>query len=77
MTPEQRDKKLALIKNQCEILMASFDTVQIFATKVEKEEDHCTAQYAYGNGNWFARYGHVNSWIIAEEFHLSERDERT
>lgn len=64
LTPEQRDKKLALIRNQVNLLMASFDTVHIFATKFEGEN---TSNFQCGDGNWFARYGHIKQWIIQEE----------
>lgn len=70
MTPEQRDKKLELIKNQCNILMASFDSVQIFATKDEGDGENIS-NYIYGGGNWFARYGQVRSWLLRSDYEES------
>lgn len=67
MDNSQRDKKLELIKNQANLLSQSFDSVQIFCTKFEPDNDHATSHYAYGNGNWFTRYGQVREWIVREE----------
>ena len=67
MDNEQRDKKMDLIKNQARLLSQSFDSVQIFCTKFEPERDNDTSHYAYGVGNWFARYGQVREWIVNEE----------
>lgn len=66
MIDEQRDKKLELIKNQVRILMDSFDTVMIFATKHDPESEN-TTMFNQGSGNYFARYGQVKDWINHEE----------
>jgi hypothetical protein len=63
----QRDKKLELIKNQARLLAQSFDSVQIFCTKFEPENEHNTAHYAHGEGNWFTRFGQVRAWLLHEE----------
>lgn len=73
MNDEQRDKKLELIKNQCRVLLESFDTVQIFCSKFEGKPDDNTSHYTYGNGNWFARYGQIKEWTIYEEGKFKER----
>jgi hypothetical protein len=47
-----------------------FDCVQIFATRYDTEgdgEERGTRHVAMGSGNWFARYGHIRSWIIEED----------
>lgn len=41
-------------------LMIHFDTVQIFVTRVD---DGITMGAARGNGNWYARVGHVSCWV--------------
>jgi hypothetical protein len=64
MDDTQRDKKMALIENQCKILMSSFDSVIIFATKYENGD---TAHFVEGDGNWFARYGQVREWVNSQE----------
>lgn len=61
---EVREKKMALLENQAKILMASFDSVQIFCTKYEGED---TANYVYGGGNFMARYGHVRAWLLHQD----------
>ena len=64
MTDEQREKKMALLENQAKLLMQSFDSVQIFCTKYEGED---TANYVFGGGNFWARYGHVRGWILRQD----------
>jgi hypothetical protein len=66
LTDEQRDKKLDLIKNQVKIMMSSFDTVMVFATKLDPETKD-TSQFNFGDGNWFARYGQAREWVAYEE----------
>jgi hypothetical protein len=62
MTPEDKraDKKYALLENQARLMMQSFDTVQVFATKYEGEN---TRHYVFGSGNWYARYGQIRQWV--------------
>lgn len=67
MNPEQRDKKLELIRNQVKILSDSFDSVQIFCTKYEPESEGDTSNYQLGIGNWFSRYGQIKAWLIGED----------
>lgn len=66
LTDEQRDKKLAMIRKQLEFLTPSFDAVHIFATKHDAETGD-TSHFSIGVGNFFARYGHIKSWVNAEE----------
>lgn len=56
----QADKKYALLENQARLLMQSFETIQIFATK---HEGNNTRHYIFGSGNWCARYGQIRQWI--------------
>jgi hypothetical protein len=63
MSPEQKleqlvDKALKELGEHC-------DTVQIFVTahNPEGEKETCTASYARGIGNWFARFGQVVDWL--------------
>jgi hypothetical protein len=51
-------------------LRERFDTVQIFATR---EKGKSTVNVNWGEGNWFARYGHVKLWCIREEHDDMER----
>ena len=67
MTDEQRDKKMELLKNQCRVLLQSFDTVQIFCTKHEAGDDPQTFEYNTGDGNFMARYGQIRAWLLHED----------
>lgn len=61
---EQSVKKLELLKNQCEFLKTSFDTIHIFATKYSDDD---TASFQVGIGNWKARIGQIKDWIIEQD----------
>lgn len=69
---ERGAKRLELLANQCRVLMASFDTVQIFATKAEGGK---TEHFHSGDGNYFARYGQIKLWTLLEEIEPGEDDE--
>lgn len=43
-----------------------FDTVQIFCTRQESGAGG-TVNVAFGQGNWFARFGHVQAWLETEQ----------
>ena len=47
-------------------LMKRFDTVQVFATRYSPD-DGGTVNLNQGQGNWFARYGHIREWLIRTE----------
>jgi hypothetical protein len=66
MDDATRERKLDLIKNQIKILMASFDTIQIFATKYDPTTG-ATSHFSSGDGNYFARYGQVCEWLVRED----------
>lgn len=54
-------------------LMEHFETVQIFVTRVtERDEGGGTMNANYGGGNWFARFGQVDAWLIKEKETLRE-----
>jgi len=42
-----------------------YDTVQIFVTK--QQDDGDTLGNSGGVGNWFARYGQIQEWLILQE----------
>ena len=65
----QSDKKSDLLKNQAKMLMDSFDTVALFATKYNPENGS-TDLFCEGKGNYFARYAQVRDWVIRQEFRL-------
>lgn len=66
MSAEDHDMKL--ITGAVESLGEHFDAVQIFASRGEVDRGDQIAVNVYsGCGNWFARYGKVSNWIVAED----------
>ena len=64
---DPRDVDLERLMDACDRLSAYFETVQIFATKPNKDKDNSTLMFNQGQGNYFARYGQVKDWILREE----------
>jgi hypothetical protein len=69
------------VKAACRVLGEHFDCVQIFASRHEdKYESDGTVNVAYGDGNWFARYGQVVEWMIRQDErtrdHIREENKR-
>jgi hypothetical protein len=58
------NEKLKIIQSHMAQLAEEFDTIQIFCTRKEEEG---TASYFDGAGNWYARYGQIKAWTVAEE----------
>lgn len=68
-----------LLKSRLGDLTHYFDTVQIIATKYDKETD-LTTRFSNGFGNIYARVGAVEFWLkeqqlIAEDFNDDEEEE--
>lgn len=57
---DTHEQDLAKLKNAVARLMEHFDTVQIFVTR---HTANGTVNAHWGEGNWFARRGHVGDWI--------------
>lgn len=67
MTEEEvMDRDKEIIQSHVAQLMEHFDTVQIFCTR-HSEELEGTVRVQWGGGNYYARYGQVNKWLIEEE----------
>ena len=62
---EKRD--LDLLKSHATRLAEHFESVQIFCTRHMPSEVDGTITAAWGEGNWFARYGSVREWVVKEE----------
>ncbi len=58
---------LERVKAACRTLGDYFDTVQIFATRHEAFKHDGTVNVAYGEGNWFARYGLIAEWMLRQD----------
>lgn len=61
------------VKQACQVLIEHFDTVQIFVTRHEPEQEGGTVNVAYGEGNWFARYGFICDYMIRQDEHTRRR----
>jgi hypothetical protein len=49
------------------VLAEHFDTVQVFATRHEAGQEDGTISVQKGLGNWFARYGQVQEWLVTND----------
>lgn len=61
MTEEEQDLKL--LEDACDKLGEYFDSVQVFATRHDSNDDG-TVIVNWGSGNWCARRGQVSEWLI-------------
>lgn len=57
-------EELAFLEKHCASIGEHFDTVQIFVTRFDAEQGTCNA--SYGSGNWFARRGQIQDWLVKE-----------
>ena len=62
---EYNDQLLDIVKQKVNELLPLCDSVQIFITKRQDNEN--TMSMNWGEGNWFARYGQVKAWTIKSE----------
>jgi hypothetical protein len=63
---EDEDRDMAILDSHVAQLCEHFDTVQIFVTR-QNGEENVTMTADKGNGNWYARYGQVREWITKQE----------
>ena len=70
-TEDQAKADTELLERHVNQLAGHFDTVQILVTRVETSEDK-TRGLTRGGGNWFARYGQMREWMLAEEARMKE-----
>lgn len=57
------DHDLEIVREAIDRLMEHFDSVQIFATRYESDNDGNTVSVKMGSGNWFSRYGVIHEWL--------------
>ncbi len=73
MEEEETYRLLGIIDKCVAQLSEHFETVQIFTTKspVDYKKDGLepgdTPAFNRGTGNWFARYGQVDEWLICQK----------
>lgn len=69
---------IALVKKHVAALGEHYDSVQIFVTRLNGGD---TIRVSSGEGNWYARFGHVTHWLELQkeaarnEAHSEEDDE--
>lgn len=61
------DPDVDRVQAAIDLLSEHFDTVQIFVTVYKGDDDSTTHTIARGNGNWYARYGQVASWVVRQD----------
>lgn len=71
-----KEEDIERVKNAINTLVEHFDAVQIFASRHEPETEDGTVHVNLGRGNWFARFGHVRTWLVKEEEFFRERQRR-
>lgn len=69
----EADADFQMVREHVNALAEHFDSVQIFCTRHEGSMD-ATVNVHLGSGNWFARYGFVQNWLIRQD--ESERSSR-
>ena len=59
------DPNVKRVQDALDQLGEHFDTVMIFVT-LHSGNDVGTIAISRGSGNWYARYGQVQEWIVKE-----------
>lgn len=62
---EELDK--AVVNDAIQKLSEHFDTVQVFTTRYEPNNEGNTIGLQMGQGNWYARFGHIKEWVSKQD----------
>ena len=62
-----QDSDLALVKQAVDFLKEHFEAVQVFVSRDDSDRLGGTTNCNMGSGNYYARYGQVSLWVIAQE----------
>lgn len=62
-----QSEDLDKVRKAVEVLSEHFDTVHVFVTRYEGGEDYGTVNIQMGYGNWFARKGQVEQWLVKDD----------
>lgn len=60
------DGDMEMVRRKAQDLMEHFDTVHIFCTRHNPGDDN-TSTISHGRGNYFARRGQIQDWVIVQE----------
>lgn len=74
---KSEDQDMKRLEEACQVLSEHFDSVQIFVTRCEMGVEDGTVNANFGTGNWFARFGQVQNWMLKaqERIKLEVRSE--
>jgi hypothetical protein len=61
------DEAKALVGKHASELSEFFDSCRIFVSWPHADDAHRTLTFDSGRGNWFAQYGQIRQWVIAED----------
>lgn len=61
-----KDETKAFVSKHAAQLAEHFEAVRIFVSW-SSDDGESTRTYDTGCGNWFAQYGHIRNWLLAEE----------
>lgn len=61
------DEAKAFVAKHASALAEQFDSCRIFVSWPHADDAHRTLVYDTGRGNWYASYGQICQWVIAED----------
>jgi hypothetical protein len=64
---DEQKEDFKLVSRHAEQLGEHFDSVQIFVTGSHADGDGTTRCITRGSGNWYASYGAILEWVIAQD----------
>ena len=71
---EEGKRDLKMVQDTIQVLRQRFDTVQIFCSRHESAGG--TTMIHWGDGNYFARYGQAQLWLMRQdEKEMGDSDE--
>lgn len=68
-----KDEALAFLERHVAMMGEQFDSIQVFATRVEPGPDGATESFTTGIGNWYARHGQAREWVRKQEASATEQ----
>lgn len=71
-TPYDPAEDRQQVTKAVDALMEHFDCVQVFVSRNMEGTHEGTVHHNCGGGNWFARYGQVQQWIVQEETRMMD-----
>lgn len=63
----QQKADTAIMQHAIDRMSEHFDSVQVFVSRYEPNQEGGTMSLHLGQGNWFARFGQVKEWVVKRE----------